>query len=173
MFQEAEPTLAEVKDERALQFDELQRLANDLGGGSSSLNQRATTLAGLAATALGALGVFANRLAEGGLPAGVLTAAGALLIAAALALVMAALLSIASVIPTPGWSATFANWAHEVAAGRLTKEARLTHLDLTIKRQLARNQTKAHRMYWAYVALAVALTTTALAVALITADAVS
>ena len=154
---------------REQQILELEEMVSSLEKGSSSLNQRATTLAALAVAALGAFGIFASRLDSIGNEVLQIVIAG-LLVVTSLALLVAASFALWSVRPAGWWSENFADRAEDVMAGQMGERRRLDHLSRTAKVQLQRNNEKARRMKQAYDASAVALVAATSAVVTILLD---
>jgi hypothetical protein len=154
------------------QFAELERLQAVLDNGSTSLNHRATTLAGLAVAALGAVGIFATRLAD--VEPNLLTRLAAIsLIVSAIGLILTTIEALRAASPECMWANAFSEWATSVIGGYMTREARLLHLEGAIKHQLGRNQGKVGRMKRAYDGCRVAILGVAIAVVLTAADGVA
>jgi hypothetical protein len=157
-------------EQQARQLGELEGMVATLEQGSTSLNQRATTLASLAVAALGAFGVFASRIGEIGIR-GLEISAAALLAVAALALLIGAWYALLSVQPGGKWSDNFAKRAKTVARGQMERSLLLDHLVETVEMQLERNTGKAVRMKKSYRWTAFALLTATGAVMVVLVDA--
>jgi len=134
-----------------------------LGEGSSSLNQRATTLAALAAAALGAFGVFSSQVGDID-PQWLSIVAATFVGIAAVTLVAAAGFALASVLPGGKWTATFAARVESVAEGKLDPKLHSRHLLRATKEQLERNYQKATLMKKAYWLTGIALVAATVAV---------
>ncbi len=136
------------------QLNEMRRLAAVLEAGSSSLNQRATTLAGLAVAGLGTFGLFAGKLNEvHGADARQIVAIA--LAVASFSLAIGAGFALFAVFPGGRWAVVFSAEAKPLIEGDLTKRGEATAA--MVKMQLARNSEKAVWMKRAYGATAVAL----------------
>ena len=155
--------------EQARQLVELEDMVATLEQGSTSLNQRATTLASLAVAALGAFGVFASQIGKIGIR-GLEIAAAALLAVAALALLIGAWYALLSVQPGGKWSDNFAKRMKTVVRGQMETGLRLDHLIETVEMQLERNTAKAVRMKKSYRWTAFALLTASCAVLVVLVD---
>ncbi|MCW2979911.1 MAG: hypothetical protein JWO14_1638 [Solirubrobacterales bacterium] len=144
-----------------LEVQELIRLSEILEQGSSSLNQRATTLAALTVTALGAFGVFAGKIHElhGGITKAFVAVA---LVDASLALVLSAGIGLLAVAPGSDWREKFEAESRPILAGRLDK--RVETLRERVTKQTERNSWKANRMKVSYLLTSVALVAAAAAV---------
>lgn len=145
LLKRVEISLARSTEERSRQLGELENMVAELEQGSSSLNQRATTLSTLAVAALGTFGVFAAQL-DSITMRGLAIATAVLLGAASFALLFAAWFALRSVRPAGKWSDNFAVRAEAVAKGEMGDRRRLEHLVRTVQSQLERNNTKARSM---------------------------
>lgn len=170
ILQHVRSTSARSSEERKEQLRELEEMVKTLEGGSSSLNQRATTLAALAVAALGAFGIFASRISSVQM-GGMAIAAGSLLGIASLALLVTAGFALWSARPGGKWSENFASRAEVVIEGRMEFKIHLDHLVETVKLQLKRNHNKARRMKRAYDSSAIALVTGTSSVIVVLVDA--
>jgi len=160
-FAAAEGTVGNATDAPEVQIAELRRLAAVLETGSSSLNQRATTLAGLAVAGIGTFGLFAGKLAEiHGADAREVVAIA--LVAASVFLAISAGCALLTVLPGGKWGPSFAEEAQPVIQGDLGQRGQKSAA--MVKSQLKRNSEKAIRMRWAYRSTAVALIAVVVAV---------
>ncbi|MFL5872218.1 MAG: hypothetical protein ACJ75T_01910 [Solirubrobacterales bacterium] len=160
-FAAAVGTVGDATDAPDVQIAELRRLAAVLETGSSSLNQRATTLAGLAVAGIGTFGLFAGKLAEiHGADARELVAIA--LVAASVFLAISAGFALLAVLPGGKWGRSFAEEAQPVIQGELGQRGQKSAA--MVKSQLKRNSEKAIRMRWAYRSTAVALIAVVVAV---------
>jgi hypothetical protein len=151
-----ELSLARSKQGKKRQLEELEKMIEALAQGSGSLNQRATTLAALAAAALGAFGVFSAQMDEI-TPSGLSIAAAVLVGVSSIALLAGAGFALKSVRPWGRWTANFAANVESVAKGEMGLELRCLYLLRAVKTQLERNHMKATVMRRAYLLTGVAL----------------
>jgi hypothetical protein len=150
-----------LTDPDGLEVRELVRLSEILEKGSSSLNQRATTLAALTVAALGAFGVFAGKIHEldGGNTQGFVAIA---LIVASSALALSAGVGLWAVVPRNDWKEKFEAESQPIVKGDLNK--RIETLRSRVTNQTVRNSWKAGRMKVSYLLTGIALVAAAAAV---------
>jgi hypothetical protein len=137
-----------------VQIMELRRLSTVLEAGSSSLNQRATTLAGLAVAGIGTFGLFAGKLAEVDGAHGRHIVAYAL-VAATVFLALGAAFALVAVLPGGKWGQSFAEEAKPLIEGKLNQRGEKSAAMVAM--QLKRNSGKAVWMKRAYRSTGLAL----------------